>query len=99
MSFVMTQPGEIHSAAGSLEAIGSALSAQNAAAAMPTTQVLPPGADEVSILTAAQFSQHAQHFQQVWARAQEIHAEMVQALHQTSGSYLDTEIANAIAAG
>jgi len=50
MSFVTTQPEELAAAAASLQAIGSMLSAQNAAAAMPTTGVLPAAADEVSAL-------------------------------------------------
>ncbi len=37
MSFVTTQPEALAAAAGSLQGIGSTLSAQNAAAAAPTT--------------------------------------------------------------
>ena len=50
MSFVTTQPEALAAAAGSLQGIGSALSAQNAAAAAPTTGVVPAAADEVSAL-------------------------------------------------
>lgn len=53
MSFVTTQPEALAAAAGSLQGIGSALNAQNAAAATPTTGVVPAAADEVSALTAA----------------------------------------------
>jgi hypothetical protein len=53
MSFVTTQPEALAAAAGSLQSIGSTLSAQNAAAAAPTTGVVPAAADEVSALTAA----------------------------------------------
>lgn len=60
MSFVTTQPEALAAAAGSLQGIGSALNAQNAAAATPTTGVVPAAADEVSALTAAQFAAHAQ---------------------------------------
>ncbi|MBO0864442.1 MAG: PE family protein, partial [Mycobacterium sp.] len=52
MSFVTTQPEALSSAAGSLQGIGSSLSAQNAAAEAPTTGVVPAAADEVSALTA-----------------------------------------------
>lgn len=52
MSFVTTQPEALAAAAGSLQGIGSALNAQNAAAATPTTGVVPAAADEVSALTA-----------------------------------------------
>ena len=55
MSFVTTQPEALSAAATSLQGIGSSLNAQNAAAAAPTTGVVPAAADEVSALTAAQF--------------------------------------------
>lgn len=42
MSFVTTQPEALAAAAGNLQAIGSTLSAQNAAAAAPTTGWYPP---------------------------------------------------------
>ena len=41
------------------------MSAQNAAAAAPTTGVVPAAADAVSALTAAQFASHAQMYQAV----------------------------------
>jgi hypothetical protein len=41
---------------GHLQGIGSSMSAQNAAAAAPTTEVVPAAADEVSAVTAAQFA-------------------------------------------
>jgi len=53
MSFVSTQPEALTAAAGSLQGIGSAMSAQNAAVAAPTTGVVSAAADEVSALTAA----------------------------------------------
>lgn len=99
MSFVTTQPEALAAAAGALRAIGSALAAQNAAAAAPTTGVIPAAADEVSILTAAQFVAQAQLYQQVSAQATAIHETFVNALHLSSGSYAATEAANAIAAG
>jgi hypothetical protein len=68
MSFVTTQPEALASAAGTLQGIGSTLSAQNAAAAAPTTGVVPAAADEVSALTAAQFAAHAQMYADVPGR-------------------------------
>ena len=67
MSFVTTQPEALSAAATSLQGIGSGLNAQNAAAAAPTTGVVPAAADEVSALTAAQFVAHAQLYQAVSA--------------------------------
>ena len=54
MSFVTTEPEMLIAAAGDLQGIGSTMSAQNVAAAAPTTGVVPAAADEVSALTAAQ---------------------------------------------
>lgn len=83
----------------SLQGIGSALNAQNAAAATPTTGVVPAAADEVSALTAAQFAAHAQIYQAVSAQAAAIHEMFVNTLQMSSGSYAATEAANAAAAG
>lgn len=98
MSFVTTQPEALAAAAGSLQGIGSALNAQNAAAATPTTGVVPAAADEVSALTA-QFAAHAQIYQAVSAQAAAIHEMFVNTLQMSSGSYAATEAANAAAAG
>jgi hypothetical protein len=99
MSFVTTQPEQLTAAAGQLAGIGSAVSSQNAAAAAPTTGVIPAAADEVSALTAAQFAAHAQMFQAVSAQAAAIHEMFVNTLGTSAGSYAATEAANAIAAG
>lgn len=99
MSFVTTQPEALTAAAGSLQGIGSALAAQNAAAAAPTTGVIPAAADEVSALTATQFAAHGAMYQAVSAQAEAIHEMFVQTLGTSAGSYAATEVANAIAAG
>jgi hypothetical protein len=99
MSFVTTQPEALASAAGSLQGIGSTMNAQNAAAAAPTTGVLPAAADEVSALTAAQFAAHAQMYQAVSAQAAAIHELFVNTLATSSASYAATEVANAASAG
>src|SRR6201993_2815231 len=94
MSFVTTQPEALAAAAGSLQGIGSAMRAQNAAAAAPTTGVVPAAADEVSALTAAQFAAHAQMYQAVSAQAAAIHEMFVNTLGVSSASYTIAEIAN-----
>jgi len=99
MSFVTTLPEALLAAAGTLQGIGSALSAQNAAAAAPTTGVVPAAADQVSALTAAQFAAHAQVYQAVSAQAAEIHELFVNTSGMSSGSYAAAEAANAAAAG
>jgi hypothetical protein len=99
MSFVTTQPEALSTAATALGGIGLSFSAQNAAAASPTTGVVPAAADEVSALTAAQFAAHAQLYQAVAAQAAAIHEQFVNTLGTSAGSYAATEAANAAAAG
>jgi PE family len=98
MSFVTTQPEALTTAAGTLQGLGSAMAAQNAAAAAPTTGVVPAAADEVSALTATQFAAHAAMYQAVSAQATAIHELFVSALGTSAGSYAATEAANAAAA-
>ncbi|HWF68768.1 MAG TPA: PE family protein [Mycobacterium sp.] len=99
MSFVTTQPEALSAAAGDLQGIGADVAAQNAAAASPTTAVVPAAADEVSALTAAQFTAHAQLYQAVSAQAAAIHEMFVNTLSTSAGSYAATEAANAVATG
>ena len=96
MSFVTTQPEALAAAAGGLQGIGSALSAQNAAAAAPTTGVIPAAMDEVSALTAAQFAVHAEMYQAVSAQAAAVHEAVVHTLSMNGLSYLVTEVTNAV---
>jgi PE family len=97
MSFVTTQPEALTTAAGTLHGLGSAMAAQNAAVAAPTTGVVPAAADEVSALTAAQFAAHASLYQAVSAQAAAIHELFVTTLGTSAGSYAATEAANAAA--
>jgi hypothetical protein len=99
MSFVTTQPEALAAAAATLQGIGSGVSAQNAAAAAPTTGVIPAAADAVSALTAAQFAAHAQMYQTVSAQAAAIHEMFVRTLSISAGSYAATEAANVTATG
>ena len=98
MSFVTTQPEVLTTAAGNLQGIGSAMTAGSAAAAAPTTGVVPAAADEVSALTAAQFATHASMYQTISAQAAAIHEMFVNTLGISAGSYAATEAANAAAA-
>lgn len=99
MSFVTTQPEALTAAAGSRSGIGGAMVAQNAAAAAPTTGVVPAAADEVSALPAAQFVAHAQPYQAVSAQAAAIHEMFVNAVGTSAGSYAVPGASNAVAAG
>ncbi|MGH3969701.1 MAG: PE family protein [Mycobacterium sp.] len=98
MSFVTTQPESLTEAAGTLQGIGSAMSAQNAAAAAPTTGVVPAAADEVSALTALQFATHASMYQTVSTQAAAIHEMLVATLQGSAGAYAASEAANTMAA-
>jgi hypothetical protein len=95
---VTAHPEVLAAAAGDLQGIGSAMAAQNAAAAGPTSAVVPAAADEVSTLTAAQFAAHAGGYQAIAAQAAAIHEMFVNTLGTSAGSYAATETANASAA-
>jgi len=98
MSFVTVVPEHIGHAAGQLENIGSTLTAANAAAAAPTTNVVAAAEDEVSAAVASLFSSHAQEFQALNARAAAFHTHFTNLLNAGAGSYISTEITNAQAA-
>jgi hypothetical protein len=98
MTFVTTQPEIMTTAAGQLTGLGTELNAQNARAMVPTSDVTPAAADEVSALTAAQFASHAALYQAVSAHASAVHELFVSALGASAGSYAATEAANASSA-
>ena len=91
--------GPVGGSSRDLQGIGSALSAGNAAAAAPTTGVIPAAADEVSAAAAAQFAAHAQMYQVITAQAAAIHEMFVTTLGASAGSYASTEAANALVVG
>jgi hypothetical protein len=98
MSFVSIVPEIMSAAAENLQSVGSAVSAENAAALAPTTGLIPAAADHVSALTAMQFAAHAEMYQAVSAQAAAIHQMLVTVLATSANSYTATEAANAIAA-
>ena len=94
MSFVTVQPEKLSAAASNLASITAALNVGNADAAIGTTGVVPAAADEVSVLTAAQFAAHAVRFQALVARALAVHELLAATLAQSAGTYAATEAAN-----
>lgn len=98
MNFVTAQPESLSVAAGRLQEIGSALTAQNSATAAQMTGVVPAAADVVSMLTAAQFAQHGQVFQTLGAQAAALHENFVVTLRASAESYAATEAINAASA-
>ena len=95
MSFVTTMSEAMTATAGGLSDVGSVVAAGNAAAAVPTTGVIPAAADVVSGLTAVQYSTHAQLYQAISAQAAAIHDLFVTTLATSAGSYAAAEAANA----
>jgi hypothetical protein len=95
MSLVTVVPDFVGQAAGQLENIGSALTEATAAASAPTTEVLAPGADEVSAAITALLGSHAQQFQALSAQAATFHNQFVDLLNAGAGAYVGTEHANA----
>lgn len=98
MTFLSAHPEMVSAAAVNLQSIGAAMSAGNAAAAGPISGVIPAAADEVSVLTAAQFAAHAQRYEAVSTRAVAIHELFVATLAASAASYAATEAASAAAA-
>jgi PE family/PPE-SVP subfamily C-terminal region len=97
MSFVTTDPEALVYAAGKLQILGSALAAESAAAAAPTTGLAPAAADEVSALQAAIFSAYGSLYQSVSAQATANHELFVHTLRTSARSYTATESANSAA--
>ena len=97
MSFVTTHPEALAYAAGKLQTLGSAMAAESAAAAAPTTGMVPAAADEVSALQATIFAAYGNLYQSVNAQAAAIHELFVNTLGASAGSYAATESGNSIA--
>lgn len=98
MSFVVTRPEALARAAGELTMLGSGMAAANADAAGATGSVPPAASDEVSRLTAVQFSAHAVMYQAVGSQAMAVHELLTATMRASAGSYAATEAANTIAA-
>lgn len=97
MYFVTAQPEALLYAAGQLQTLGSSMAAEGAAAATPTTGVVPAAADEVSALQATIFAAYGTLYQSVSTQAAAIHELFVNTLGASAGSYAATESANSIA--
>lgn len=99
MSSVFATPEIMSAAATELTAIGSAVNAANAFAAIPTAEILAAGADEVSAAIAALFGRHALGYQTLSAQAHAFHTQFVQSLTASAASYAGGEAAGAAALG
>lgn len=99
MSIVIAEPGLLAAAAAELQALNAVVCSGNAAAAAPTTGVVPAASDVVSMLVAAQFASHAEIYQQLSAQAAAVRAQLATTLGVSAVSYAATEAANASAVG
>lgn len=99
MSFVTAQSPALLAAADNLQHLGTAMAAQNAAMATPTTDVVPAAADGVSALQAMQFSAYGTWYQQVSQQAEVIHQMLVNTLGSNAGSYGEAESTNQATTG
>jgi hypothetical protein len=97
MAFVITDPDALATAADELQGIGASLEATNAATAAPTTGVLPPATDSVSVRAATMLDAHAQLYQTLSAQAELFHTQFVQTLITAKNAYAETEATNAAA--
>ena len=96
MSLVLVAPDVLETAAADLVRIGSAVTAGNLAAAIPTTQVAAAGADEVSAAIAALFGTHAREYQAAASQAATYYERFVRTLGAAATSYAGTEAAIAM---
>lgn len=99
MSFVTTQSPALLAAAAKLQHLGTAMAAQNAAIAAPTTSVTPAAADGVSAMQATQFSAYGTWYQQVSKQAETVHQMLVNTLGSNAGSYGQAESTNQASTG
>ena len=93
MTYVLTQPQVMMTAAGDAAEIGSALSQAHAAAAGPITRVAAAAGDEVSAATATLFSTYARAYQAVTAQAAAFHDAFSRALGAAANAYANAEAA------
>src|SRR5258707_7314232 len=90
MSFMFVAPDILQTAAADITQIGSAVSAGNLAAAIPTTAVAAAAADEVSAAIAALFGAHAQEDQAAAAPAATDQEQVLHGLSAAAASYVGT---------
>ncbi|ORB39330.1 PE family protein, partial [Mycobacterium persicum] len=89
------EPQALECAATDLAAIGSAFSEASAAAAVPTTGLLPAGADEVSAAITTLLAGHGQRWRAFSNDYEWLHQQFVDLLNGGSMRYWITEIENA----
>ena len=87
-------PGLLASAAVDVENIGSALDAAHAAVAVPTSELVAAGADEVSTAVAALFAGYGRQYQALAGQIAAFHDSFTGTLAAGANSYAAAEAAN-----
>ncbi|WP_373188615.1 PecA family PE domain-processing aspartic protease [Mycobacterium marinum] len=95
MSSMAVFPEAVSAAAADVANIGQALSAANAAATVPTTNLLAAGTDEISTAVASLFSGHGQAYQRLANQLMAFHEQFAQALTAGASAYTGAEATNA----
>ncbi|WP_176456306.1 PE family protein [Mycobacterium marinum] len=95
MTFVITQPDILTTAAADIADIRSAIGVANAAAASPTTAMMAAAGDEVSQLIAKLFSAYGQECQAVITDAAVFHDQFAATLAAAGSVYTQAEAAGA----
>ncbi|AXN50265.1 PE family protein [Mycobacterium marinum] len=91
MSLLVVAPEWLTSAAAELQSIESALSAANAAAAVPTTGLAAAAADEVSTAVATLFAGFGQEYQAISTQLSAFQQQFALTLNSSAGSYAAAE--------
>ncbi|WP_435104356.1 cellulose binding domain-containing protein [Mycobacterium sp. Z3061] len=94
MSYVIATPEALAAAVTDIAGIGSSLSAANAAAAVPTTEILAAAADEISTAVASLFGAHALDYQSLSARVASFQAQFMDSLFAGAQRYAGAELLN-----
>ena len=84
-------PEELASAAEDVGNIGTRLEEANAVAALPTSGILPAGADEVSAAITPLFNNQSAVYQELAAQAKVFHQQFTQLLGAAGITYTDAE--------
>ena len=93
MSYLLTEPEMLATAATDMESIGSTLSTAATDVAGRTTGLAPAAEDEVSAVVAQLFGAYGQEYQAVIAKAAAFHSEFTQALAAAGNAYAHAEAA------
>ncbi|OBI93308.1 hypothetical protein A5660_13820 [Mycobacterium alsense] len=91
MSSMFVMPDWLEAAAADAAQVGSAVSAGNLTAAIPTTRLAAAGTDEVSAAVAALFGAHAQEYQAAAAQAATYHEQFLRTLTAAATTYAGAE--------